>query len=109
NDRFLALEALRRAVHARRPGRGSIHHSDRGSPYASDDYLAALRAYGMVPSMSRKGNCWDNAVVESFFATPNGDLWDRYAYATRGPAERSIAEYIEAFYNPQASLDPQLR
>lgn len=60
NDRFLALEALRRAVHARRPGRGLIHHSDRGSPYASDDYLAALRVHGMVPSMSRKGDCWDS-------------------------------------------------
>ena len=101
NDRFLALEALRHAVHARRPGRGLIHHSDRGSPYASDDYLAALRAQGMVPSMSRKGDCWDNAVAESFFATLKGDLCDRYAYVTRGAAERSIAEYIEAFYNPQ--------
>ncbi len=101
NDRHLALEALRRAVRDRRPQRGLIHHSDRGSPYASDDYLAALRAYGMVPSMSRKGDCWDNAVAESFFATLKGDLCDRYVYVTRGAAERSIADYINAFYNPQ--------
>lgn len=101
NDRHLALDALRRAVYARRPPRGLIHHSDRGSPYASDDYLAALRAGGIVPSMSRKGDCWDNAVAESFFATLKGDLCDRYAYVTLAAAAASIEEYIHVFYNAQ--------
>jgi putative transposase len=101
NDRHLALEALRRAVFHRRPPRGLIHHSDRGSPYASDDYLAALRAHGMRPSMSRKGDCWDNAVAESFFATLKGDLCDRRRYLSHQAAHASIADYIDNFYNPQ--------
>ena len=102
NDRILALEALRRRWCMLADARGLIHRSDRGSPYASDDYLALLRAHGMVPSMSRKSDCWDNAVAESFFATLKGDLCDRDAYDTAGAAERSTAKYIEAFYNPAA-------
>ena len=101
NDRHLALEALRRAVYVRRPPRGLIHHSDRGSPYASDDYLMALRRSGMEPSMSRKGDCWDNAVAESFFATLKGDLCDRHTYVTLAAAAASIDEYIHVFYNTQ--------
>ena len=101
NDRHLALEALRRAVYARRPPRGLIHHSDRGSPYAGDDYLAAMCKHGIVPSMSRNGDCWDNAVAESFFATLKGDLCDRRSYVTRDAASASIHEYIDAFYNRQ--------
>ncbi|MFO0736550.1 MAG: DDE-type integrase/transposase/recombinase [Labilithrix sp.] len=70
NDTELALKALESAVRARPSLRaGLVHHTDRGSPYASEDYRAALSMYGMIPSMSRSGDCWDNAVAESFFAT----------------------------------------
>jgi len=99
NDRVLALAALSRAICARRPLPGLVHHSDRGSPYASDDYRAALRNHGFVASMSRKGDCWDNAVAESFFATLRAELVDDERYATRAAAVASIGEYIEGFYN----------
>jgi transposase InsO family protein len=69
NDSELALAALGNALRERNPGPGLVHHSDRGSPYASGDYRRALEARGIVASMSRKGDCWDNAVAESFFAT----------------------------------------
>jgi putative transposase len=101
NDRQLALNALERALAARRPRRGLLHHSDRGSPYASEDYRAALAARGIVASMSRRGDCWDNAVAESFFATIKGELVDHEAYATRAAATASIGDYIDAFYNTQ--------
>ncbi len=100
NDRALALEALRRALTARRPAAGLVHHSDRGSPYASEDYQAALSEHGLVTSMSRKGDCWDNAVAESFFATLRAELLDHQHYATRRTAIASIADYIDGFYNP---------
>ena len=100
NDRQLALEALRRALRQRTPARGLIHHSDRGSPYASDDYRAGLARHGLVASMSRKGDCWDNAVAESFFATLKGELIDHETYSTRAAAIASIGDYIENFYNP---------
>lgn len=100
NDTDLALTALRRAVRGRRVvGRGLVHHTDRGSPYASRDYRHALSAYGMVQSMSRKGDCWDNAVSESFFATLRAELCDDESYPTRDAAEASVGEYIEHFYN----------
>ena len=73
NDRVLALEALNRALRLRHPPRGLVHHSDRGSPYASEEYRTALATAGMVASMSRTGDCWDNAVAESFFATLRAD------------------------------------
>ena len=100
NDRALALEALHRALEARCPPKGLIHHSDRGSPYASEDYRRALRNSGIVASMSRTGDCWDNAVAESFFGTLKGELVDHERYPTRASAIRSICDYLEAFYNP---------
>ena len=99
NDTTLALEVLREAVRRRRPPRGFLHHSDRGSPYASDAYRAELRAYGACQSMSRKGNCWDNAVAESFFATLRAELVDHVRFATRAEALRAIGDYIDNFYN----------
>src|SRR5205823_12167738 len=101
NDTELALAALRRAVALRGIHPGLIHHTDRGSPYASDDYRRALATYGIVASMSRKGDCWDNAVAESFFATARADVVDHAWYPTRASAEFSIGEYIENFYNPE--------
>lgn len=99
NDTDLAVAALNKAVCLRNPPRGLLHHSDRGSPYASEIYRAALAEIGIVQSMSRKGDCWDNAVAESFFATLRAEWVEHITYATRGAAERSIADYIDTFYN----------
>jgi transposase InsO family protein len=99
NDTALALEVLRTAIRARRPPPGLLHHSDRGSPYASDDYRAELRACRVRQSMSRKGDCWDNAVAESFFATLRAELVDHQRFPTREAAMRAIGEYIDNFYN----------
>ena len=77
-----------------------MHHSDRGSVYASAIYRAALRALGMIASMSRKGDCWDNAVAESFFATIKGEMIDQRIFTTRAEAAAAIATYIDGFYNP---------
>ena len=85
----------------RRPDPGLVHHSDRGSPYASDDYRDALKAGGLIPSMSRTGDCWDNAVAESFFATIKAELIDAERFPTRAAATAAIGDYIEMFYNPQ--------
>ena len=100
NDRALALSALDRAIATRAPAAGIIHHSDRGSVYASSDYGDALTKLGAVKSMSRKGDCWDNAVAESFFATIKGEMIDHEAYPTLAAAIASIADYIDGFYNP---------
>jgi transposase InsO family protein len=108
NDRALALSALDRAVATRAPAPGLVHHSDRGSVYASVDYGDALTKIGAVKSMSRKGDCWDNAVAESFFATIKGELVDLADYRTRREATVAIGEYIDGFYNPRrrhSSLD----
>jgi putative transposase len=99
NDTLLALDALRDAVRSRRPAAGLVHHSDRGSPYASADYRAALAKHGLIASMSRKGDCWDNAVAESFFGTLRAELVDHQHYATRKAATQSIGEYVDCFYN----------
>lgn len=99
NDTKLALAALAMASSRRKPPRGLVHHSDRGSPYASDEYRRALAQLGIVASMSRKGDCWDNAVAESFFATLKVELVDDADYATRAAAASSIGDYIESFYN----------
>jgi transposase InsO family protein len=99
NDTALALDVLREAVRLRRPPHGLIHHSDRGSPYASSDYRAELARHGSVASMSRRGDCWDNAVAESFFATLRAELVDHQAYASPTVAAASISDYIDGFYN----------
>jgi putative transposase len=99
NDAALALDVLRDARRLRAQARGVLHHSDRGSPYASAEYLAALHGAGMERSMSRKGDCWDNAVAESFFATLRAELLDRHYYATKAALDRALADYIDGFYN----------
>ena len=99
NDTKLALAALAMATARRRPARGLVHHSDRGSPYASEEYRRALTRLGIIASMSRKGDCWDNAVAESFFATIKAELVDEEAYSTRADALTSIGDYIDSFYN----------
>ena len=83
----------------RQPAAQLVHHSDRGSQYASEPYRAALREHGIVCSMSRRGNCWDNAVVESFFATVKTELIHRRSWPTRREVITAITEYIEVFYN----------
>ena len=99
NDTSLALSALRPALQARHVAPGLVHHSDRGSPYASDLYQRVLREHGLVTSMSRKGDCWDNAVAESFFATLRAEHVEHERYPTRSAAQRSIGAYIDGFYN----------
>jgi transposase InsO family protein len=100
NDTTLALAALDHAVRSRRPNAGLIHHTDRGSPYASEDYRAALAARGLVASMSRTGDCYDNAVAESFFASLKAEWVDYEDYADHDVGHASVGEYIERFYNP---------
>jgi transposase InsO family protein len=99
----LASDALRDAVGRQTPSEGLIHHSDRGRQYASYAYQALLREYGMIPSMSRSGNCYDNAYVESFFGTLKTELVHGERYRTRLEARLSIFEYVEVFYNRQRS------
>jgi putative transposase len=98
-DRALTLEALRMAVGRRCVNAGLIHHSDRGSQYASGDYQAELDKLGVICSMSRKGNCWDNAVAESFFATLKTECVYLTKFKTREDAKRTIFDFIEGFYN----------
>lgn len=95
----LTLSALRMARAARRPEPGLIHHSDRGSQYTSGDYRAELDAHGMVASMSAKGDCYDNAVAESFFSTLEFELLMKTDWHTREEARRAIFRYIETWYN----------
>jgi len=99
----LASSALRDAVGRQSPSEGLIHHSDRGRQYASYAYQELLREYGMTPSMSRSGNCYDNAYVESFFGTLKTELVHGERYRTRLEARLSIFEYVEVFYNRQRS------
>jgi putative transposase len=95
----LPLAALRMAISAQRPGIGLIHHSDRGVQYASHEYRAALATSAITASMSRKGNCYDNAPMESFFHTLKTERVHHRKYATRAEAQRDIFAYIEGFYN----------
>ena len=99
NNKQLVLDALDMAIAARRPSAGVVHHTDRGSLYASDEYVAKLGSHKMVQSMSRKGDCWDNAVVESFFGTLRNELILGQTFGSREEARREVFEYIEIFYN----------
>ena len=109
NDTQLALTALHEATRSRRPPPGVVHHSDRGSPYGSDDYIAALDEHGMVRSMSRKGDCWDNAVAESFFHLLKTELAYHCRWLNYQAAHRSLFEYIEIFYNRERSHSTTIR
>jgi len=97
----LVLDALRMAVGRRRPDclKGLLHHSDRGSQYASAAFQSLLREKNISCSMSRRGNCWDNAMMESFFATLKKERIHQETYATRAAARSSVFDYIERFYN----------
>ena len=97
NDRHVTIKALEMALKRRCPDIGLLHHSDQGCTYASEDYQNLLEARGIVCSMSRRGNCWDNAVMESFFSTvksEEGERFESYAHA-----KEALFDYIEVFYN----------
>ncbi len=100
-DRHLALAALSTALRDRRPGAGLVHHSDRGSTYASGDYRSALKTCAIECSMSRKGDCWDNAVAESFFATLKREVEGIDDLGSHAEANAVLADYIDKFYNLQ--------
>ena len=97
NDRRLTLQALERAVQRRHPEPGLLHHSDRGCTYTCEDYQRYLAARGITCSMSRRGDCYDNAVIESFFATVKKEEAERFS--TYRDAQRALFDYIEVFYN----------
>ena len=99
--RDLAIRALNMAIALRRPREGCNHHSDRGSQYCSHDYQKILRQHGFKVSMSGKGNCYDNAAVETFFKTIKAELLWQRPWRTRRDAELAIFEYINGFYNPR--------
>jgi putative transposase len=98
-DSRLVVDALEMALAGRRPGEGLVAHSDRGSQYASEHYQRVLAGHGIVCSMSRRANCWDNAPMESFFASLKKELTRGEVFATREQARASIFEYIEVFFN----------
>ena len=110
NNKRLVLNALEMALKHRQPKTEVLHHSDRGSIYGSDEYQACLALNKLKPSMSRKGDCYDNAVAESFFSTLKNELIDGKTFTNRSEARNKIFEYIEVFYNRQRlhqSLDYQ--
>jgi len=100
-ERSLTVRALEMAIVQRRPGPGLIHHSDRGVQYACADYRRLLDGHGLIPSMSRKGDVWDNAPKESFFATLKGELVHHLGRPSRHDARREVFDFIEVFYNRQ--------
>jgi transposase InsO family protein len=100
-DTALALHALEAAVARRRPGRGLLHHTDRGATYTAADYRARLKELGMHVSMSRKGNCWDNAVAESTIGTIKTELFGDRVPGDIGKVRNELFPYIEGFYNRQ--------
>jgi len=97
NDRHLTIKALEMALKRRCPDVGLLHHSDQGCTYASEDYQAVLQVHGVTCSMSRRGNCYDNAVMESFFSTVKSELGERFE--SHGDAKMELFDYIEVFYN----------
>jgi transposase InsO family protein len=97
NDRHLTIKALEMALKRRCPDAGLLHHSDQGCTYASEDYQAILDAHGLVCSMSRRGNCYDNAVMESFFSTVKSELGEHFESC--GEAKIQLFDYLEVFYN----------
>jgi putative transposase len=99
NDQQLVLDALAMAIQHRAPKPGLLHHSDRGSTYCAAQYRQRLADWGMISSMSRRGNCYDNAVIESWHRTLKVECVYRQSYQTRQQARQSIFQYIESFYN----------
>ena len=97
-DRSLIIEALKAAVWSKKPAVGLIFHSDRGSQYCSDEFRSLLAFYGMKSSMSRKGNCWDNAPMERFFLNLKMERVWRRDYANQEEARRDVADYLLTFY-----------
>src|ERR1700680_25056 len=100
-DEQLITKAAVMALERRRPGAGLLHHSDRGSQYTSQGYQVLLKQHGIEISMSRKGDCYDNALMESFFGTVKEECVERQTYQTRAEARSSVFEYLEVFYNRQ--------
>lgn len=97
----LAIRALQMAINLRRPPKGCIHHTDRGSQYCAHEYQKILRQHDFQVSMSGKGNCWDNAITETFFKTLKAELIWRQTWQTRRQAEIAVFNYINGFYNPR--------
>jgi len=97
NNRHLTIRALEMAIRRRCPSESLLHHSDQGSTYASEDYQALLDAHGITCSMSRRGNCYDNAPMESWFSTLKSELGERFECASE--AKEKLFDYIEVFYN----------
>jgi putative transposase len=97
NDRHLTIKALDMALKRRCPQLGLLHHSDQGSTYASEDYQTVLAAHGIICSMSRRGNCYDNSVMEAFFSTVKNEVGEYFA--SHGEAKGQLFDYIEVFYN----------
>jgi putative transposase len=96
---ILVKDALKMALARRNPETGLMHHSDRGSQYAANDYQQTLKQAGIIVSMSRKGNCWDNAVIERFWGSLKSERTDHVIYVTRAQAKTDVVDYIEMFYN----------
>jgi len=102
NDRHVTLRALEMAIKRRCPDIGLLHHSDQGCTYASEDYQTALEARGIVCSMSRRGHCYDNAVMESFFSSVKFELGERFD--SHGAGKMQLFDYIEVFYNQRGGI-----
>ena len=100
-EKEIVLDALMMAICQRRPSGSIIVHSDQGSQYGSDDWQRFCRSHGLPPSMSRRGNCWDNAVAESFFSSLKKERIRKRVYRTRDLARSDVFDYIEVFYNRQ--------
>ena len=101
NDKHLVLNALSMAIKHQKPAPGLLHHTDRGAVYASDEYRKMLNKQGCIPSMSRTGDCYDNAVAESFFSSLKNELIYENIFESRDQARSKIFQYIEIFYNRQ--------